>query len=95
MVYTYSYGTKTARFLCDVTIADSAKRQGERGAQQLLDRRKERHPAPLPAPEGEDEQVQGRAGQALGGAHSGSSIRPLLRWLLAFSLSEVQLALLT
>lgn len=36
---------------------DSAKRKRERRAEQLLDGGTERHPGPLPAPQGSDEQV--------------------------------------
>lgn len=54
---------------------DRAERQGERGAEQLLDGGAKRHPGPLPAPQGQDEQVQGRASQAPGRTHAGKCCR--------------------
>lgn len=45
------------RKLNGTEMADSTKREGERGAEYLLDGGEKRHPRPLPAPEGEDEQV--------------------------------------
>lgn len=55
------------------SATDRAKREGERGAEQLLDGGAECHPGPLPAPQGQDEQVQGRASEAPGRTYPGTS----------------------